>query len=318
MCRADTAAMQMRAPPCPVQPPVPGLQAGAGYAAALRLLGIPVLTLDLAAEGRVVGQAQVVLRRFPVLGCVAWLPLGPVWQTGTNRAAQVAALARLVRRLPATGARLWISTAADVASDAAFSRAGHVALRRGFDHAMLDLSPGPDALRRNLGGKWRNALVRAETAALRLHDGRLPIDPDHWLLRAELAQRRARGYRAWPTALTLAYARANPGDAHVFWATQDDTPVAGLVILRHGTGASYHLGWSGPAGRASAAHQALIWRAIRWLGARGVTRLDLGLVDPARAPGLARFKLGTGATVRPMGRTWLHQPGMAALWRQRA
>lgn len=292
--------------------PAPALQAAPGYGAALGLLGTDVLTLDLAAGGGVVGRAQVVMRRFPLVGCVAWLPLGPLWQPGVAPEAQAEALTRLARRLPTTGARLWISTAPEAAADAGFARAGHLPLLRGTTNARLDLTPGPDMVRRSLHGKWRNALVRGEAAGLRLHAAALPIDPDHWLLRAEAAQRRTRGYRAWPTALTLAYARANPGDARIFWAEQGNDPVAGVVILRHGAGATYHLGWSGPEGRRHAAHQVLLWQAIRWLCARGTTQLDLGRIDPDHAPGLARFKLGTGARATVLGRTWLHQPQLAA------
>ncbi len=308
--------MLMRAPPLPF--PVPALQAAPGYAAALTLLGVDVMTFDMAAGGAVVGRAQVVMRRLPVLGRVAWLPLGPQWHDGTDTNAQAEALARLARRLPTTGARLWISTARDAMGDAGFARAGHIPLLAGRAEARLDLTQGLAALRRGMGGKWRNALVRAEASvaagAMRLQDAPLPVDPAHWLLRLEAAQRRARGYSAWPTALTLAYARANPGDARIFWAEHQGNPIAGLVILRHGAGATYHLGWTGPDGRRMAAHQVLIWQAVCWLCARGGTRLDLGQIDPDRAPGLMRFKLGTGASATRHGRTWLHQPHLTALW----
>jgi hypothetical protein len=46
------------------------------------------------------------------------------------------------------------------------------------------------------------------------------------------------------------------------------------------------------------------------LAARGHVRLDLGTVDTEAAPGLARFKLAVGATVHPLGGSWLGLPGL--------
>jgi hypothetical protein len=37
--------------------------------------------------------------------------------------------------------------------------------------------------------------------------------------------------------------------------------------------------------------------------------LDLGTLDTQNAPGLARFKLGSGATAQLLGGTWARLPG---------
>jgi hypothetical protein len=47
------------------------------------------------------------------------------------------------------------------------------------------------------------------------------------------------------------------------------------------------------------------------LARRGITRLDLGTLDTEAAPGLARFKLGSGAAARALGGTWLWWPPLA-------
>ena len=77
---------------------------------------------------------------------------------------------------------------------------------------------------------------------------------------------------------------------------------AGMLFLIHGQGASYHLGWADPAARAGFAHGPMLWQAALELRARGVRWIDLGAVDAAN-PGLARFKLGTGAALRALGPT---------------
>ena len=74
-------------------------------------------------------------------------------------------------------------------------------------------------------------------------------------------------------------------------------PIAGILILRHGRGATYAMGWSNAAGRLVNAHYRLLWRAIAELKQRGVTQLDLGGVDTERGAGVARFKLGLNGEV---------------------
>lgn len=185
------------------------------------------------------------------------------------------------------------------------ARMGAVPLITPAHVAELDLTGD---LMAGLHQKWRNRLRHARSQGLLVTQGPLPQDPAHWLLIAEAAQQRARGYRNWPTALTLAYARANPGAAQLLTARQRGTPIAGLLILRHGRAASYHIGHSTPAGRAASAQTLLMWQAMTWLAAQDATRLDLGPVNTEQTPGLTRFKLGTGARTRPLGGTWAWWP----------
>ncbi|MCV2889232.1 GNAT family N-acetyltransferase [Ruegeria aquimaris] len=184
-------------------------------------------------------------------------------------------------------------------------RLGAVPLITPAHVAELDLTGN---LMAGLHQKWRNRLRHARSQGLHMTQAPLPLAPAHWLLTAESAQQRARGYRNWPTALTLAYARANPGAAQLFTAHQSGIPVAGLLILRHGMAASYHIGHSTPAGRAASAQTLLMWQAMTWLTTQGATRLDLGPVETEQTPGLTRFKLGTGARARPLGGTWAWWP----------
>lgn len=174
--------------------------------------------------------------------------------------------------------------------------------------AEIDLTAPEDTRRALLHQKWRNRLVQAEAGPLRVSHRDMPIDPGHWLLRADEQQQARRGYRGWPTALTLAYAMQNPGKARLFTAHLDRRPVASMLFLRHGTGATYHIGHTDDDGRRHSAHTLLLWAATAWLAIKGHTRLELGLIDTGNAPGLARFKLGAGATARRMGGTWLFWP----------
>jgi hypothetical protein len=125
------------------------------------------------------------------------------------------------------------------------------------------------------------------------------------LVAADLAQRRARGYRTLP----VAFSRALPPAALRLWRWQDGSDTgAAMCFVRHGATASYHLAWAGPSARQRAVHQVMLWRAALALRDEGVRWLDLGSVDTEAAPGLARFKLGTGAALHRLGPTLLVLP----------
>lgn len=185
-----------------------------------------------------------------------------------------------------------------------------IRLRAPQTRAILDLAPEVGSRRATLHGKWRNALRRAEKSPLRVRRTTLPPDPDHPLLRAEEAQARARGYGNWPSPLTAAFAATAPSQAHLFTAKIGRTAVAQTLFLRHGASASYHIGHTTEIGKAHAAHNLLLWHAMTWFAENGCHSIDLGLVAP-NEPGLTRFKMRTGATLRPTGGTWLHWPPLA-------
>ncbi|MCV2878469.1 GNAT family N-acetyltransferase [Sedimentimonas flavescens] len=178
-------------------------------------------------------------------------------------------------------------------------------------HAIWDLVPDAGTLRAGLAGKWRNRLAVAERSALRVEIDRAP----DWLIAAEAAQRRARGYRGLPGDCALTWGRAETGGLLALKATLRGAPIAGMIFLRHGAMASYHIGWTGPEGRSHHAHNLLLWRAAEILRGQGVQSLDLGDVNSEEGAGLMRFKLGTGAVARALGATCLVIPGQARLAR---
>ncbi len=156
--------------------------------------------------------------------------------------------------------------------------------------------------------KWRNRLRAAERQNLRITRQNLPLRPDNWILQRDREQQKARGYKPWRDAVTLAYAKTNRGNAKLFTAFDGKAEVAAMLFLRHGDSATYHIGHATDQGRAKNAHNLLLGQAMAWLASKGVSHLELGQVDTDTSPGLARFKLGAGAKLRPLGGTWLWWP----------
>ncbi len=177
-------------------------------------------------------------------------------------------------------------------------RAVNVAAPRAL--LTVDLTACRETRRAALHQNWRHQLGQAEGRALRiLHR---PLTPNHPLLIVEAEQSRVRRYQNWPTALTSAFASIAPDQTHIFTALLRGHPVAHMLMLTHGTRATYHIGHTTDQGRAVHAHNLILWEAMNALAARGITTLDLGVET---TPQIDRFKRRAGAEPAPTGGTWL-------------
>lgn len=163
----------------------------------------------------------------------------------------------------------------------------------------IDLRPEVPQLRASLHGKWRNALRKAENTRLRvarLGASEATLMP---LLRAEKQRQSQAKYRALPPEFTLAIQSVAPQSLRLLSASD-----AQMLFIVHGNSATYHMGVSGPQGRAQNAHNLILWTALSALKDEGVERLDLGTIDRKRAANLARFKCRAGGEVRRLGATY--------------
>lgn len=234
-------------------------------------------------------------RRLPVLGPAAMISRGPRALTRARAAGLRAAL----------GARHLVIHAETPEDGTLLAEAGFRQIAAPRWIAEVTLSPNPADMGARLRQKFRNRLRHAMGAGLIVTRRPLPADPRHWILRAEAQDARRLGYRPLPPAMIAALAAARPGAGQLFTAYLAGQRVAAMLFLRHGRAATYQISWSRPEGRAVSAGTLLMWRAMLQLQAMGVDQIDLGAADPRQAPGLARFKRGTGARLRPLGGSWL-------------
>ncbi len=246
----------------------------------MRACGATVFTAELAC-----GEAQVVQR-----GRLRLISRGPVWHPdGSDRDHRVA-----LRQLARWGGATLVTPETDLRGW------GLVPLITPLHHAVWDLSGDP---RGRMEQKWRNRLSAGERAGI------LPKQAARsalaGLVARESAQRRARGYAAYTEEFTMALPRENMRLWE--WVCAGEV-VAGMAFVVEGATASYHMGWAGPVARKHAVHNVMLWHAALALRREAVRWLDLGLVNDIRAPGLARFKLGTGAQLRRLGHTLLVMP----------
>jgi hypothetical protein len=231
------------------------------------------------------GTAQWVQR-----GRLRLVSRGPVWAGAVAAEAQRQALRRLARWPGATFAT----------PESPICGPGLIPLVTSMHHALWALGP---ELRRGMAGKWRNRLAAAERDGVRVGPGGAGVLER--LLAEDARQRRARRYLAFSERFT----RALPAAALRLWEWRLAGEIAAaMCFVVHGGSASYHLGWSNAAARAAGVHAVMLAQAAEALVGEGIGWLDLGVVDTEAAPGLARFKLGSGAVLRRLGATCLVLP----------
>ncbi|THD74944.1 GNAT family N-acetyltransferase [Thalassobius vesicularis] len=247
------------------------------YESALRRMDVPVLRL---------GTTLAIRRRIPLLGPLTYIPRGAFHDPD--------------------GMTLY--NAADADADRQHHAAGHLPLMTPQTLALLEIHPDEATQLAAQHGKWRNRLRRAQEAGLTLSAARFDPSRHNWLLDQETTQRRAQRYTGLSHRFTCAYPRAQ---TLLIQASRRGQTLAAMLFLLHAPGASYHIGWSNPEGRRLNAHALTLWNATILLRAQGITQIDLGTLDTANAPGLARFKLGSGARAHRLGHTWLHLPALS-------
>jgi len=263
----------------------------------VQALGRRVAHLTIRDGGRLIGAAQVMHR--PILGLGLSTALaGPIWNGAQTQDIKSAALTALSRQHPFRGPLVIMPATADEAPQGRMRE-----LVSPSTLALLPLS-APAQMRAGLRGKWRNRLVMAEASGLVVREMRGTSDQLLPLLEHERTQRRARRYQGLPLGFIAALSQLAPKHLRLFSAYADKRRCATMLMLRHGTTASYLMGWSDETGRRANAHNLLMWKAMTALADRGAKRLDLGTLDTVSASGLARFKLGTGARAHVMGGAW--------------
>ncbi|MGF1476856.1 MAG: lipid II:glycine glycyltransferase FemX [Geminicoccaceae bacterium] len=274
----------------------PVLQQSWAYGEALRQEGRTVSRYLLQDEQGVRGLVSVSERRWFGLFSASVALGGPLWlEPRPSLADRASWLSRLSHLFPPKPLHLHLWLPADHDSgdtNGVMAMIGAKQLMTGYATAWLDLRAEPDALFAGLHGKWRNMLRRALEEPLGVSQDMFWLG---WLLDRHDQRQREVGFRAQPRSFVERLIRLETTAPLILVALLDQKPIAGMLFLRHGPAATYHLSWTSDEGRRRRAHHRLMWEAILRLRASGARALDLGGLNTDRSPGIARFKRGTGA-----------------------
>mgnify|MGYP005861381545 CR=1 FL=1 len=299
MITAHPVPLKDLAPPTmayPEDPPVL-LQQSHAYAKTLIATGQLIEPFELRNHARSIGHALIMRRRY--MGGLFRLTAilrGPVWYGDISDDDKIKALRALIKRVDLK--RRTAITPLDRGTSTALTQMGWRRVKSGESTVLIDLTEDEETIWKNMDGNWRTAIRRAKEAPFEIY---LRDDPEtlNWLVKQERRQQKRAGYyRGLPRGFEASYRAQNDGSSLLLLTAEHLGAVIGATLFFiHGSTATYHIGWSHPKGRTMNVHNHLIWTAMKRLGDRGVTTLDLAGVDTQTSPGLARFKLGTGGHV---------------------
>jgi hypothetical protein len=236
-----------------------------------------------------------------------WLGFFDIWAGLRGPVGDPRAGPELVSHLPGwpfAAALVSPETAARAETHARFL--GRARVHTGSTLALWRLDAASEAgLLAGMHQKWRNRLRAAERSGLRVE-----LAPRgkwvEWAIALGERVRKAKGFEAAPPEFVARLAELKGGrECLVAVALDKREPVAGALFLRHGRDATYYVASSTQEGRKGNAANLVLWRAALALKEAGVRALDLGTIETTRSAGLARFKLGTGATPFELAGTYL-------------
>jgi hypothetical protein len=257
--------------------------------------------LSVTRAGKPAAAAQVVLRRFPVIGGgLAYAHFGPVWRARNQHCDPEnlkLALRCLIneyvhKRGMLLRVRPWSSGSPDVVTPT-FEAAGFNRQISQFpDRFLVDLSLSEDELRTGLHGKWRYNLKRALRHDLSI----VQLDSKEGLgtfmqLYGEMSSRKRFLDTSAFAELPRIHQDLPDGLKPDIWMCFRDTqPVAGAVVSVLGDSAEYLFGASSNESLEVNAGYLLHWTIAMELKKRGYRYYDLG--GDNKNQGLRQFKSG--------------------------
>jgi hypothetical protein len=258
-------------------------------------------------QDRVIGMAQVCVKRIPFVGGgVAQAYWGPLWRSSEAPPHDCAEVLEAVRVEFADrrGLNLRLITNVilcphdEAQLSSVFRKAGYIEALPGeaARTIRIDLAPSLPDLRAALEQKWRNGLNQAERNGIEITAG---TDSDQMTLFHDLYRRMWQEKR-FATGVDVQQIRELQNELPldekltILIAARGGEPIAAHVSSTLGDTSLYVLGASNDLGRKLKASYHLQWKAVELAKQRGARWYDLGGVDREKNPGVYHFKCGMG------------------------
>jgi lipid II:glycine glycyltransferase (peptidoglycan interpeptide bridge formation enzyme) len=254
-------------------------------------------------DGNIVAATQVNIRRVPFLRSgVAHIKFGPLWKptdqpTNPEHLQQILHFLReeyvikrglLLRLMPAPE-----KCSTNVAFTNALQRASYTKNTiTASERYILNLSATVEEIRKNLKGRWRNHLNRAEKHNLVCQwlEGKEALDM-FMALYGNMINRKAFIDTSAIAELSAFYNDLEPAlKPKILICFAQNVPIAGAVISAMGDTAQYLFGATNTKGLELDAGYYVQWEVVKWLHNQGIAWYDLG--GGVGNDGLRQFKSG--------------------------
>ncbi len=268
-------------------------------------------------KGEVIAIGQVITRRYFGFLKFSFLLKGPIWLKKLAIGQKKEILQNIRARHPLKRFNLFAFSPEEKAGMEKYEDMGFREIITGNSTVLIDLTLPEDALWKNLYGKNRTDIRKAEKSDFEVSFGDHNAVHADWLLKKEHRQQKEKKYQGLPAELSKIYGQLYFPEQGVFTAfavkkeqnsphdSPHNSPISGILILRHGKSATYHIGWNGKEGRKCRALNLLLWRMMLRLKQAGVETLDFGGINTTKAADIARYKLSFGGDVVEMSGTYM-------------
>ncbi|MCF6214817.1 MAG: peptidoglycan bridge formation glycyltransferase FemA/FemB family protein [Emcibacter sp.] len=264
-------------------------------------------------NGEAVAIGQIITRRYLGFLRFSFLLKGPVWLKTITIVQQKEILQNIRARYPLKRFNLFAFNPEEKAGMEKYEDMGFREIITGNSTVLIDLTVSEDALWKNLYGKNRTDIRKAEKSGFEVIFGDHNSLYADWLLKKERRQQKEKKYQGLPAELSKSYGQIYSPEQGVFTAfavkkepdSPHSPPISGILVLRHGKSATYHIGWNGKEGRKCRALNLLLWRMMLRLQQAGVETLDFGGINTTKAADIARYKLSFGGDVVEMSGTYM-------------
>lgn len=256
-------------------------------------------------DGEVIAIAQILTRTLPFLGGVARLNRGPLLLTeftdpNSDNYLEVLKSVLMLKKEK----RWWLFFIAPemVRNSIEMTELRPLGLRlrrtSRWGSSLIDLEEELDDIVKNLNGKWRNLLRKAQKSDLQIRKI-LASDPEfeHAMYLYSNMQKE-KNFSGMPINLLrdLGGCRGTMWGFNVYLGELDfpsGKKTVGMVItVRHGSTTTYLIGYSGHEGRKLSVNYLLLFQAITDAQESGCLSFDLGGLNENTPKGVAHFKRG--------------------------
>lgn len=247
-----------------------------------RRYGWQVERVALTDADRIVAGAQVLLRSLPIMGRMAYLPMGPYVTADRQWQPLWEAIHRRVRRLGAS----FLKWEPGIFRDEPAPDFAGWGFRESLQTAqpprtiLIDISGDDEAILERMNQGTRRKIRQSQKNDIRYYEGSSGDVTTFTDMMRKTGTRNQFGVHE-PRYYQLAYDLfVREGDAALILAEHEGDPLAGIMVFAKGKTAWYLYGASSDVKRNLMATYGVQWEAIRWAKARGCACYDLwGIPD---------------------------------------
>lgn len=164
-----------------------------------------------------------------------------------------------------------------------------------YQTIWIDLTKNEQELKDQLKSKWRNDLKKSGSYDMKIEwdetGATLPF-----ILEKYTEDKSEKGYNGASPRMLMEMSKYFAPNKNIVIGTiiKDKKLIASILLIIHGSSATYQIGWVSDKARKVNANNFALWQAMLYLKRRNIKYFDLGGVNDDDTSGIKKFKEGMG------------------------